>query len=199
MRIENKLICLNLNSSWQPIGYKTVKDSICDLVGGDFLALDIQYEEGDFSKPTNITPMDWENWISLPIREFDFEISSTKLTVRVPTVLVSKNFATMPLKRMKLSKDNIWKRDNGICQYSNKALKKEDASVDHVMPKCRGGGEGWENLVLCHKDINRMKGKLTPKEAGLKLKKLPKEPLPVPAGLLIKYFNHFDWKHFFIN
>ena len=107
--IANKLICLNLNANWQPIGFKTVKDAIVDLCGGEIdgksssLALDIDYEvlengEPNLAAPKNMSPVCWTEWLKLPIRPWDLVINSAHMSVRVPTVIIAVNFNKMPVK-----------------------------------------------------------------------------------------------------
>lgn len=209
--IENKLICLNLNASWQPVGFKTVKDAIIDLCGCDghgkpsSLALDIDYEtdvNGDpiLDEPKSMNPVSWSEWLSLPIRSWDLTINSAHLKVRVPTVIIATNYNKMPIKQFKgkPSKDAIYTRDGGIDQYTGKKLDRNTATVDHVIPRSKGGGDTWENLVLCSKDINSKKGNRLNSEAGLKLIKQPHVPQPVPMYALIKDAKHVDWNHFLI-
>ena len=121
--------------------------------------------------------------------------------MRVPTVLIAKNFNKMPVKKFKgkPSKDAIWHRDGGIDQYTGKLLKREDATIDHVLPQSKGGKDTWENLVTTHRDINSEKGNSLNDEAGLKLIRVPKAPLPVPLSMLIREVRHRDWAPFLIN
>lgn len=200
--IENKLICLNLNNIWQPIGCKIVRDAISDLVGGEYLAIDIEYERNgdsyDFSSPKNLNPVPWEEWITLPVREFDFQINTKTLSLRVPTVLIAKNYSKMYNRRTNLNTKNIRIRDKNTCQYSGKVLRPEDGNVDHIIPKAKGGGETWENLVYCDKSINANKGNKLNEEVGLKLLREPKEPSIVSACALLMEEKHYDWKYFLI-
>jgi hypothetical protein len=209
--IENKLICLNLNANWQPIGFKTVKDAIVDLCGCDAggkpatLALDIDYNIDDFgdpilTEPKTMNPVSWTEWLSLPVRPWDLSINSAHMKVRVPTVIIAVNFNKMPVKQFKNkpSKDAIYVRDGGIDQYTGKKLDRNIATVDHVIPRSKGGGDTWENLVLCSKDINSKKGNRFNNEVGLKLLKNPTAPQPVPVYALIKDARHVDWQHFLI-
>jgi len=209
--IENKLICLNLNANWQPIGFKTVKDAIVDLCGCDVggkpatLALDIDYNIDDFgdpilTEPKTMNPVSWTEWLSLPVRPWDLSINSAHMKVRVPTVIIAVNFSKMPVKQFKNkpSKDAIYVRDGGIDQYTGKKLDRNIATVDHVIPRSKGGGDTWENLVLCSKDINSKKGNRYNNEVGLKLLKNPTAPQPVPVYALIKDARHVDWQHFLI-
>ena len=207
--IANKLICLNLNASWQPVGFKTVKDAIIDLCGSEVdgkptsLALDIDYElndngEPNLSEPKIMTPVSWSEWIKLPIRSWDLVIHSAHMSIRVPTVIIATNFNKMPVKsfRGKPSKDAIYTRDAGICQYTGKKIDRNNATVDHVVPRSKGGEDTWTNLVLCSRDINSKKGNRMNTEVGLKLIKPPVAPQPVPVSALIREAKHKDWEHF---
>lgn len=199
--IEDKPLCLCLNKRWQRIGVKSVRQAFNELVSPFCSALNIVYrqnEDGlfDFNEVLDIQAVKWDDWIKLPIRSCDFEIRTSKLIIRVPTVIVSSRYSEMPEKRYNPTKRNIWLRDNGTCQYSGKKLQKEDANIDHPIPKSRGGSNTWENMVLCHKDINSRKGSKTPEEAGLKLIRQPKKMQPMLLCDALKFENHIDWALF---
>ncbi len=199
--IANKAIVLKLNSNWQTVGYGTVADAIVDLVGGESVkALDIQYpldENGDVDRsvPPSMIPVDWDVWVKLPIRPWDDVIHSSKLSVRVPTVVIANNFHKMPMKtwRGKPSREAIFIRDGGKCQYTGKVLDKKNATVDHVLPKSRGGTNDWTNLALTSKELNSKKGNSLNVEMGLRLIKQPTAPRPIPHSQLIKEIRHPDW------
>lgn len=210
--VANKLICLNLNANWQPVGFKTVKDAIIDLCGSESsgksttLALDIDYEldengNPNFEEAKSMNPVSWEQWMSLPIRPWDLTINSATMSIRVPTVIIAMNFNKMPMKTFtnKPSRDGIWHRDQGVCQYTGKKLSKEQSTIDHVIPRSKGGEDLWTNMVLCSREINTKKGNMMNSEAGLKLKKEPVKPLPIPLYATIKEAKHPTWSHFLIN
>lgn len=210
--VANKLICLNLNANWQPVGFKTVKDAIVDLCGGETdgkptsMALDIDYNvldngEPDLSEPKSMNPVPWSEWIKLPIRSWDLTINSPRMTIRVPTVIIATNFTKMPVKHFKgkPSKEAIYNRDDGRCQYTGKKLTREEFTIDHIIPRSRGGTDNWTNMVGCAKDVNSKKGNSLNSEIGLKLLKNPTTPQPVPVYALIKEAKHKDWEHFLIN
>ncbi len=212
MSIINKTQVLKLNSAWQAVGQSTVGKAIVDLAAGkSALALDIEYEKdanGDYvldedgfpSGESWARPVDWEEWISLPCREFDNVIhyANGAKAMRAPTVLIAKNFNKMPKKsfRGKPSKDAIWIRDASIDQYTGKKLRREEATIDHVVPQSKGGGNTWENLVLTAKEVNTKKGNKFNHEAGLKLIRPPVAPKPMPLSNLIREIRHHDWKKF---
>lgn len=209
--IVNMNIVLKLNKAWQAVGTSTVAKAIVDLAAGQSaLALDFEYEKdengnyilGEDGKPVNdpisATPTNWEDWIKLPCRSFDEVIhygSMGDKVMRVPTVLIAKNFNKMPKKlfKGKPSKDAIYIRDGGIDQYTGKKLKRSEATVDHVIPSSRGGKDVWENLALTSKEINSKKGNRLNHEVGLKLIRQPKAPAPIPLFQLIREIKHFTW------
>jgi len=207
--VANKLICLNLNANWQPVGFKTVKDAIVDLCGAESngkpstMALDIEYELDEngqpiFDEAKSMNPVSWEEWMMLPIRPWDLAINSPTRSIRVPTVIIATNFNKMPIKTFKgkPSKDGIWNRDQGICQYTGKKLTKDQSTIDHVIPRSKGGLDTWTNMVVCDKSLNSKKGNKLNSELGLKLRKEPIEPSPTPVSALIREAKHHTWKHF---
>jgi 5-methylcytosine-specific restriction endonuclease McrA len=207
--VANKLICLNLNANWQPVGFKTVKDAIVDLCGAESngkpstMALDIEYELDEngqpiFDEAKSMNPVSWEEWMMLPIRPWDLTINSPTRSIRVPTVIIATNFNKMPIKTFKgkPSKDGIWNRDQGICQYTGKKLSKDQSTIDHVIPRSKGGLDTWTNMVVCDKTLNAKKGNKLNSELGLKLRKEPIEPSPTPVSALIREAKHHTWKHF---
>jgi 5-methylcytosine-specific restriction endonuclease McrA len=201
MGIEDKIICLCLNKRWQPIGVKSVRDAFSELVHPNCVALNVIYkknEDGslDFSEVEDIQAVKWNEWINLPVRECDLEIRTSKMAIRVPTIIASSKYSEIPVKTFRPTRNNIWLRDQGVCQYSGKKLRPEEANIDHPFPKSRGGPNTWENMVLCHKDINSKKGSKTPEEAGLKLIKKPKPLAPLLASEAINFKNHIDWNVF---
>lgn len=204
MKIEDYPV-LKVNRAWMAIGVCTVKDAFIAMNSGDdFLkaayGFDIQYDfsggEYDLSKPVYINPIPWDKWVQLPIRPFDRFISTVKMQIRAPTVIIAQNFNKMPQRILRLNKSNLFIRDEGICGYTGKKLSHKSATIDHIMPLSRGGKDSWENAVLCDKDVNMKKGNKTPKEAGLTLRKQPRAPLPIPFVSLIKEAKHADWSIF---
>jgi 5-methylcytosine-specific restriction endonuclease McrA len=202
--IANKLVVLKLNKNWMPCGMSIVSKALVDLCAGEAcMAIDIDYARDNennpiFNNPINMRPVNWDEWITLPVREWDLKINSPSITIRVPTVIIAKNYSKMPIFnfRGKPNKRQIFKRDNGVDQYTGKKLKDDDATIDHVIPKSKGGHSTWNNLVLTHKHLNWKKGNRLNEEVGLHLIKIPKAPAPVPAYALIKEARHIDWKHF---
>jgi len=91
-----------------------------------------------------------------------------------PSVIRLSNYIKVPYKKIELSRKNVLRRDEYCCQYCGK--KETDLTIDHIIPKSRGGVDSWENLVAACKKCNNKKGNRTPEEANMKLIKIPRRP-----------------------
>src|SRR5947208_12147505 len=135
---------------------------------------------------SHIRPVAWDEWITLSICDGDNAVHTVRGAIRVPTVIVALNFAKVPKKRPKLCAKTIRERDGNRCQYTGKLLHPDEGSLDHVLPRSRGGADTWENLVWSSKDVNARKGNRLPHEAGLKLLTVPRAPKELPVTALIR-------------
>ena len=193
--ILNKTMVLVLNRNWQAINIRTPQEAFCMMATNVATALEI--ELGDGARAEVFRPVQWDEWITLPIRPQDNAVRTTRGAVRVPTVIVAVNFARVPKKRPKLCAKTIRERDGNRCQYTGKLLKPEDGSLDHVLPRSRGGKDEWENLVWSSKDVNARKGNRLPHEAGLTLLKVPRAPKELPVSAMIRNAHGIgEWKWF---
>jgi 5-methylcytosine-specific restriction endonuclease McrA len=188
--ILNKTIVLVLNRNWQAINTRTPQDAFCQMATNVATALEIDGEN-------YIRPVTWDEWITLPIHEQDNAVQTVRGAIRVPTVIVALNFAKVPKKSPKLCAKAIRERDGNRCQYTGKLLRAEEGSLDHVLPRSRGGKDAWENLVWADKAVNAKKANRLPNEAGLKLLTVPRAPKELPVTALIRNaLSIADWKLF---
>jgi len=188
--ILNKATVLVLNRNWQAINVRTPAEAFCQMATNVATGLEIEGEE-------HIRPVKWEEWIQLPIRPQDKFVCTAHARIRVPTVIVAVNYARVPKKRPKFSARGIRERDGDRCQYTGQVLKPEEGSVDHVVPRSRGGENTWQNCVWASKRINTRKADRLPHEVGLKLLSAPRVPEELPVTLLIRNpFEIEDWKRF---
>lgn len=91
----------------------------------------------------------------------------------MPLVIRLHRYVNIPYKGVMLSRQNIFRRDGYSCQYCG---SKQDLTLDHVLPRSRGGKSSWTNLVTACKRCNNKKGDLTPEEAGMPLRRQPYRP-----------------------
>lgn len=93
-----------------------------------------------------------------------------------PSVIRLRRYIRVPYTKIVLSRRNVMRRDNFICQYCG---KKSDLTIDHVLPKSRGGRDVWENLTTACEKCNVKKGNRTPREAQMELATKPYRPIPI--------------------
>src|SRR5215467_5659023 len=188
MNILTKAVVLVLNRNWQAINIRTPQEAFCMMATNVATALEIEGE--DF-----IRPVMWTEWITLPVRPQDNAVQTARGPIRVPTVIVAVNFAKVPKKRPKLCARAIRERDANRCQYTGRVLRPDEGSLDHVLPRSRGGRDTWENLVWSCKKVNARKGDRLPHEAGLKLLNTPRAPKELPVSALIRNAHSVaEWK-----
>lgn len=84
-----------------------------------------------------------------------------------PTVIRLYNYAPVPYRKVHLSRVNVFKRDGYKCGY---CFSTKNLTIDHIMPRSRGGKNTWENLVTCCGSCNLKKSDKTPEEIGMPLK-----------------------------
>jgi len=199
--IEQKATCLRTNALWQPLGISTIKDALIAMASGASLGLDVtftKFENGewDFETMPYMIPVSWEEWVNLPIRDHDEVIHTSRLSIRVPTIIIAANYKKMPMKHPKPTRESLWRRDKGKCQYTGKSLSKNGSNIDHIVPVSRGGKSTWKNMVICDRQVNSEKADRTPAEANLKLIKTPVEPKAIPVSATIRDAKRPEWSHF---
>lgn len=87
----------------------------------------------------------------------------------IPKTISLIKYAKIPRKSYTPTRNNIFRRDNYTCAYCIKQLESNELSVDHIIPKSRGGLNTWANLVTACKTCNERKADRTPAEAGMLL------------------------------
>lgn len=123
----------------------------------------------------------------LPFRK----VRTVRAEYDYPSVIRLRKYAPLPYKSIVLSRRNILRRDHNRCMYCHSA---ESLTVDHVVPRSRGGDDSWENLVTACSVCNHRKGNRTPREAGMKLRCRPFRPTHITS--LREFYGHVHetWK-----
>jgi 5-methylcytosine-specific restriction endonuclease McrA len=122
------------------------------------------------------------------------EVHSTSRAVSVPSVIRLLSYRHIPQQSRALSRKNILLRDRNTCQFCGRALPASELTLDHVMPRSRGGHSSWENLVACCYQCNNRKGDRTPEEAGLQLARRPRPFTLHTSRQLMRLIGHQDEK-----
>ena len=98
--------------------------------------------------------------------------SGTKTFIR-PLIIRLLNYVKYRVSKLKINRHRLYKRDGYECAYCG---SKKNLTIDHILPKSRGGQNSWMNLITCCSNCNRYKGDRTPDEANMKLRYSPFEP-----------------------
>lgn len=102
-----------------------------------------------------------------------FKLRSVDRSFPMPAVIRLNKYVNVPYKGVPLTRQNIFKRDAFSCQYCG---KDSNLSLDHVIPRSKGGKSSWNNLVTACKRCNARKGDRTPDEISMTLKTNPYKP-----------------------
>lgn len=117
----------------------------------------------------------------------------------LPTVIRLRYYVRVPYKEIPLTRRNILERDNHACQYCG--YRGDSLTLDHVLPRSRGGDDSWENMVTACVRCNVKKGNRTPKEAGMPLDRQPRRPhssLHFELARQLQGDRHQEWKKYVI-
>jgi len=187
---------LVLNKNWQAIRVATVAQSFVKAASGKAKLLD----------ETSLLAYTWEEWInqfSLSSEDkpedwgFCFSyIRTTKLLVRAPEIVIFDGYNKIPKLKVRLTRKNLLIRDRFRCAYTNKKLSSKDATIDHVIPRSKGGKTVWDNVVICSVEANVRKANRTPEEARMPLLHKPRVPIWNP--MYTKCVDNYpeSWKQF---
>lgn len=190
---------LVLNSGWNPIHIKATKDAIGDVFNSVAEIVEhTKFNDNILSDDADMfmsfgTYHTWESWVetsklTIPrlqklasdFRAAGDEVSALKyeprliqlskgLIVRGPEVIRLPHYAERPDIDIRLSRKNLLLRDNFQCQYCACHVTMADSTLDHVIPRSRGGKGSWDNYVISCFKCNVKKKDRTPEEANMPL------------------------------
>ena len=112
--------------------------------------------------------------LAMPEEENGHYLHAARLAMRVPSVIRLLEYRRIPHQTRALSRKNILLRDRNTCQYCGLVMSSSELTLDHVVPRSRGGSSTWENLVACCHPCNRRKGNHLLAEISMKLLKEPR-------------------------
>lgn len=113
---------------------------------------------------------------AIPVETYEKKISSPSRSFDLPAVIVLKTVVKFRFTTVACNRMNIVWRDNNQCQYCANYFPSDKLTMDHVIPKSRGGDNSWENLVAACKKCNQKKGSRTIKESGMNPLRRPVRP-----------------------
>lgn len=153
---QNRVLLLN-GSTWEPLSVISIPRAINLLVAGKAIVVE---ETGKF-------------------------LRTVRDKYPVPSVIALRTYINVPRRQAHWSRKGILVRDEYTCVYcgvtpgslvKNKVLTRQDFSIDHILPRSRGGKDTWTNTACACSACNHRKGSRLPNEAGMKLRWEPKMP-----------------------
>jgi len=183
---------LVLNRNWQAVNIVNVRRAFSLLFREDAKVISTE----------NQATYDIMEWMAHsqrhpPTKERD-SLLTVRFPVRIPDVLILADYDRLPMKEVRLSRENIFSRDEYTCQYCGKKFPESELNIDHVIPRERGGRNTWENLVTSCLRCNGRKANRLPHEAGMHLQRKPRHPprLPFAATAMMDGVRCPEWNSF---
>lgn len=139
---------LLLNVDFQPVSYyplslRSWQDAVKGVLGGDYTV----------------------------VAEYDRVVRSPSIRIRLPSVVALRNYQPAP-RRVAFTRFNLFLRDRFTCQYCDAVLPAKELTFEHVVPRSRGGGTSWENIVAACAPCNLRKAD----RSEMKPRRAPREP-----------------------
>ncbi len=161
------------------------------------LAEVVSVEDGTFAT------YDFHTWTELSQYRKLYEpgehewIHTVRQAIAVPRVVRLLRFDKVPRVEARFNRRNIFARDGNRCQYCGKRFPSSELSLDHVIPRSRGGKTTWSNIVCACVKCNVRKGGRTPREAHLRLIRKPRKPKACPTLRLHASSRRYrSWQYF---
>lgn len=192
---------LMLNAHYAPLRIIGVRRAFTLLLKRDTqdqpIAEVVSVEDGRY------VTYDFEDWRELSQLRSVFEpakhdwIRAVRFSLAVPRIIRVLTFSRVPRQQVKLNRRNIYARDQNRCQYCGKRFNTSELSIDHVVPRSRGGTNSWTNVVCCCVRCNVRKGGRTPAEAGVTLINHPVRPRYSPViHIGLSRSKYSSWQQF---
>lgn len=164
------------------------------------LAEVIHFEEGQYA---NYNFQSWREISAMRCsikKQHEDWIRGVNFELQAPRVIRLLFYDRVPRQTLRFNRRNLFARDGNHCQYCGKTFPTSELSLDHVVPRSRGGDTSWENMVCACVACNVRKGGRTPQEAHMKLIRPPVKPKRSPL-LSVKLDNpkYESWKTFVDN
>ncbi len=173
MKLLNESV-LVLNKYLLAIQVTSVQEPIKNLVSGKIKIIDKEWCTYNLEEWTAKT---FELRLN-GIEDYPGLLRSPSTALAAPVVITvpSCEFNNPAIKTVRYSRRNLLERDLYTCQYCHRKFSKKELTVDHVIPKSKGGRSNWTNVVACCRKCNGDKKDKSLQELGWQLKKQPTKP-----------------------
>ena len=165
-----ELMTLKLDSAYKPVGIVSWRDALVLVITEKAYAVEV----------------------------YETYVRSAREVFQLPSVIALKKYINIDFLKPVCSRKNIILRDENTCQYCGKEFSSDDLTMDHIVPKAKGGKKSWRNIVTACKPCNQKKGSRTPEQAGMRLLRVPR-PLTGPVMIKRRSNNfHSHWKNYLV-
>ncbi len=189
---------LVLNKLYMALRVVSARRAFCMLCRD--LAEVIHVDDGQY------VSYDFASWAEVSEHQKRFKperhdwVRAVRFEIAVPKVIRLLGYDRLPEQHVKLNRRNLFARDRNQCQYCGRLYPTSELSIDHVVPRAKGGGDTWENLVCSCVRCNAKKGGRTPEEAHMALVRKPVRPKRNPLiSLRLGQERYASWKTFLDN
>jgi len=122
------------------------------------------------------------------LEEYDDRVvRSLSFSMKIPAVIRYLTGKVSRRRGVRFSRENVYTRDKGRCQYCLRKLSRIEATYDHVIPRSKGGRTRWENIVIACVPCNSGKANRTPVQARMRLATKPVKPKYLPETLRLNF------------
>ena len=154
----------------------------------------------DAARPMDRDYMTYElsDWFiySETVDDFPF-IHTVSHKIAVPEIVILRKYDRLPIRDVKYSRQTLFQRDKFQCAYCGHVFEKKMLTVDHIMPKARGGKTTWDNTVTACFPCNSKKADRTPEMAGMHMIHKPRKPKWLSPIADVKAHGMLEsWKRF---
>jgi len=136
---------------------------------------------------------------AMAVEKYAAEVRTVTEKFNLPSVIALKRVVKFRFTTMTCKRANVMWRDDNQCQYCTTIFPSEKLTIDHVIPRSRGGKNTWLNLVVACKKCNQRKGNQTPIQAGMKLMREPFKPKTNILRTMSKTNMNPVWKDYLWN
>jgi 5-methylcytosine-specific restriction endonuclease McrA len=137
------------------------------------------YEGGAKAVDSDYMTYDFESWAEISAQEHESHVLTATLKLRVPEVIVLSKYNDIPDRKLAFSRANLYKRDMYTCQYCGVKPEMKELTIEHIVPRSKGGQSTWTNCVLACWSCNAKKADKSLAECakiGLILRTKPVKP-----------------------
>lgn len=193
MKIKESVLVLN--KSWIPIHIVDIKRAMGLVCQQSAMCLDRDFVAYDF-----------DDWIGFSHLEKTYPtVNTVKYKIAIPEIILLKKYNQLPTYQVKYNRQSLFEIHSFKCCYCGQSFKREHLTIDHVIPRSKGGTSDYLNSVPSCKPCNFKKSDKTPDEAKMKMFFKPKKPKWIsPASKITmieknethRVYPYESWKHF---